>query len=82
MPRWRVPVELVLAGETSTAVARWADRALGAIVAEDADFYRAIGRRPPRYVLGAIRPAGTVGAGDRSPRSGTAAGRPSRRAGR
>jgi hypothetical protein len=82
MPRWRVPVELVLAGETRTAVARWTDRALGAIVAEDADFYRAIGRRPPRYVLGAIRPAGSGAAtGTTSARADRARG-PNRRAGR
>jgi hypothetical protein len=44
MPRWRVPAE----------------RALGATVAKDADFYRAIGRRPPRYLLGAIRSEGAA----------------------
>jgi hypothetical protein len=82
MSRWRVPVELVLEGATRDAVAARADRTLGVIVAKDADFYRAIGRQPPRHVLGAIRPAGTVGAGDRGPHSGTAAGGPSRRAGR
>jgi hypothetical protein len=58
MPRWRVPVELVLEGATRDAVAARADRTLGAIVAKDADFYRAIGRQPPRYLLGAIRPEG------------------------
>jgi hypothetical protein len=56
MPRWRVSVELVLEGATCDAVAARVDRALGAIVAKDADCSRAIGRRPPRYLLGAIRP--------------------------
>jgi hypothetical protein len=56
MPRWRVPAELLITGATRDGATRWAERALGASVAKDADFYRAIGRRPPRYVLGAIRP--------------------------
>jgi hypothetical protein len=55
MPHWRVPVELLIAGETSATAVRWADRALGALVAQDADFARALGRRPPRYLLGAVR---------------------------
>jgi hypothetical protein len=58
MSRWRVPVDLVLEGATRDAVALRADRMLRASVAKDADFYRAIGRRPPRYLLGAIRPEG------------------------
>ncbi len=56
MPHWRVPVELAIEAETSATAVRRTDRALAAIVAKDADFARAIGRRPPRYLLGAVRP--------------------------
>ena len=57
MPRWRVPVELLIESETRAAALRRVDRRLGAIGAKDADFTRALERRPPRYLLGAIRPA-------------------------
>ena len=58
MPRWHIPGEPLIAGETRGGATCWAERTLRAIVAKDADFYRAIGRQPPRYLLGAIRPEG------------------------